>query len=151
MIRKTWSRVHALSEPWHSTSTGQAAALALTLAAAAWAVFGLGVATGAATQPDAIPHAHLPMWLRLALWWVPVLACWATLLTRRWAALACGLLWIAPAVRICSYLWVWITEVVSGAPPGTGWYVAAIHVPLLGLVALIVLLTRICRDSGICR
>lgn len=144
-------RIHALSEPWHSTGVGQAAALSLTIAAAAWALIGLGVATGASTQADAAPHLHLPLWLRTALWWAPVAVCVVTLLTRRYAALACALLWVAPSLRIGSYGWAWAVSVAGGAGDTTGWYVAAVHVPLLGLVALVALLTRICRDEGIIR
>lgn len=151
MIRKPWTIVQRLSEPWHSTSIGQAAALALTLAALTWTVIGLGVATGVSGEPGGAPHVELPITLRVALWWVPAAAVWVVLLLRRYAALVCGLMIFAPALRIGSYLWAWGTHLGGGEGHVTGWYAAAIQAPLLVLIVLIALLTRMTRIEGIIR
>ena len=144
-------RLRDVSAPWHASPTGQAAALALTIAAFTWAWLGVGVATGAAPVPDGAPHATLPMILREALWFVPAGFVVVVLVTRRYAAAVSAMLIFAPAVRVVSYLWAWATHLSGGAGHPTGWYAATMHVPLLALAVLVALLTRAARTEGITR
>ena len=145
-------RLRDVSAPWHASPTGQAAALALTIAAFTWAWLGVGVATGAAPIPDGAPHATLPMILREALWFVPAGFVVVVLVTRRYAAAVSAMLIFAPAVRVVSYLWAWLTHLAGDAAGHpTGWYAATMHVPLLALAVLVALLTRAARTEGITR
>ena len=151
-MRTLWTRIHALSSPWHSTGIGQAAALALTIAAVAWAIIGFGVAIGASgNNPPTAPHNNLPLTLRASFWLIGALACVVVLLTRRWAAVACGLLMVGPVQRVASYTWAWVSDIIGQEGYSSGWYSAAVHIPLVGLVGLIALLTRMTHDEGITR
>lgn len=141
--------VRDLSAPWHTTGIGQAAALALTIAAFTWTVIGAGILAGVSRAPVSV-LIGLPVWLRVALWWIPALLAVVVLLVRRHAAIVCGLLIFAPALRMSSHLWAWWMH-LAGDPCGyaVGWYGAATQVPLLALIILLALLTRMARSEEV--
>lgn len=135
--------------PWHRCPTGQAAALALTIAGFTWTWLGVGVATGAASVPDGAPHTMIPLPVRTAFWLIPAAGVVAVLITRRCAALVASALVLAPMVRVVSYLWAWFAHLAGDTGHPAGWYPAVMHLPLLGLVVLIALLTRAARAEGV--
>ena len=143
--------VRDLSAPWHSSGIGQAAALALSIAAFTWTMFGAGILAGVSSAPVSV-LVVMPVWLRVALWWIPALLAVVILIVRRHAAIVCGLLIFAPTLRMGSHLGAWLMH-LSGACTGysAGWYVAATQVPLLALIVLIALLTRMARAEEVIR
>lgn len=149
MPKRLLRAVRDLSAPWHSTGIGQAAALALTIAAFTWTVIGAGILAGVSSAPVSV-LIELPVWLRVALWWIPALLAVVVLLVRRHAAIVCGLLIFAPALRMSSHMWAWWMS-LAGDPRGhaVGWYGAATQVPLLALIVLIALLTRMARSEEV--
>lgn len=151
MLNRPIQALRDLSAPWHTTGIGQAAALALTIAAFTWTVFGAGILAGVSNVPVSTP-IDLPVWLRVAFWWIPALLAVVVLLVRRHAAIVCGLLIFAPALRMSSHLWAWWMH-LAGEPTGyaAGWYGAATQVPLLALIVLIALLTRMARSEEVIR
>ena len=125
--------------------------LALLLCVWLWALMGLGIYLGA-SQPartDYI-HAHLPIGVRVAEWVVPALAVAVTTATGRGARLTIPLLVIGPLIRIVSYLWSWLTWILTGGAEGVAgaWYYALLHTPLLFLVFLTAALTGTGRRNG---
>jgi hypothetical protein len=120
----------------------------LLVCAWVWGLVGLGIILQAARMGDeSLIHLYMPVPLRVALWWVPAGLAVYGALARRDLILVVFALMIAPAIRVASYGWAWLTWVfheLGGpawlAPDVTGyaggWYSAAMHIPLIALVLI---------------
>lgn len=136
------------------TSWEQAAWLTLALAVFLWTLLGTGIVLGYSGDSDTLaPHFQMPIWSRAIQWYIPATFALITLVTGRWASVACALLMIGPIVRIGSYLWAWAALPLLAGTEGldSGWYSALFHVPLVWLVVIIALLTRPASGRGSAR
>lgn len=123
---------------WDSART-----LALLLCAGVWVLVGLGVLLAAAGANPYVPHTQIPAPLRVSMWFGPAAFAVLTCVTRRWAGLTVALLIIGPVIRVLSYLFGWAVHLLHLGPGHpTGWYAAALHLALVGLVVLAAILTR---------
>lgn len=110
----------------------------LLLAATAWFLTGLQVATSPAGITGDLIHQQLPLWVSVASWWVPAAAAVVCAFLRvDWPAFA--LLCVAPLIRAFSYSWAWVTYVGSGGAEGLerGWAFAPGSMVMVGVVILI--------------
>lgn len=103
-----------------------------------WTLVAIGVFTSTATKPPSAPHLLIPDAISASAWG---LAAAAALVAAYWQparGIALVLLSIMPTVRIASYTWAWVVSLIPGPPEGyaNGWYSAAIHMALLGLVVV---------------
>lgn len=112
-----------------------------------WLLIGLGILLGEGagdTARDAGAfHVLLPTPIRAAEWIIPAAMVLVTMITGRWARVAVPLLVVGPLIRITSYSWAWLLQLIPGVPEGleSGWYFALLHVTFLGLVVVAALLT----------
>ncbi|WP_152185363.1 hypothetical protein [Segeticoccus rhizosphaerae] len=109
---------------------------AMILCAYIWTLVGVATILGAAATPPGTFHTALPMPVRAALWLAPAAAAVGLAWSREHDWIALGLLVLGPMLRITSYLTAWLLYLTGHEGLSTGWYSAAIHVALLGLVAL---------------
>lgn len=120
----------------------------LLVCAWVWGLLGLGVVLQAArTGEPSLLHLYMPVPLRVTLWWAPaLLAVYGAFWRKRLPVVTAALI-IAPLIRVVSYVWAWFTWVAHestflqwmtpdwfGVP--SGWYSAAIHLPLIALVLI---------------
>lgn len=117
----------------------------MILTAGIWLLIGAGALTGESPDRVGAWHTLLPLWARVALWWVPALVALALAPSAHRSHYGLGALFVAPMVHLCSYTTAWVVELLPGPPPGDpgGWYRAAIYG---ALVALVVLLSHIPAD-----
>ncbi|MEX5263382.1 hypothetical protein RF640_05030 [Kocuria sp. CPCC 205231] len=81
-------------------------------------------------------HLYVPAGARVVEWWVgAALAVYGAFRQKNLPVVTSVLIFM-PFVRIGSYMWGWIIYLVPGPPAGAqdGWYSAAYHVVLIGLV-----------------
>lgn len=111
----------------------------LALCSFIWALFGLAVVSGAAGNPPGAPHMGIPAPIRAAMWLAPaalaIVAVWA----RPLRSPALTLLIAGPLVLASSYLWLWLMFKIPGGAVGreSGWYSAALHAAMIGIVILV--------------
>lgn len=117
----------------------------LALDGVVWCLVGIGVITGTYVS-DGAPHLAIPSPIRCLWWIVPGAFAIAAGLTQRHKDAAVGLLMIGPAIRVTSYLYAWIIDLIPGAPDGVakGWYYASIN---LIIVVHVIAVTRIGRSE----
>ena len=112
----------------------------MVLAAALWCLFGVGALVSATPDPPgSVLHAILMPWGRAALWIGTALAATVTAPFVRGSNRGLGLLIVAPALHLLSYLWAWLVELIPGPPPGDplGWYRATFYFMLVMFVILL--------------
>lgn len=106
--------------PLHATRTrGQV----LFTLGVIWLLISLGI--GAEDQPDGprrLPHEHLPIAVRVALWSIPGAVAMLAVFYRRMDEAAWWLLVIPPAERCVSFGYAWIIDTY---PPG--WRAALVY------------------------
>lgn len=109
----------------------------LLLCAAVWWLVGLGVLLRAATEGDpALLHLYIPAEARVAGWWIGAVLAVYGAVRKKHLPVVTSVLIVMPLLRLSSYMWGWITYLVPGPPAGAqdGWYSAAYHAVLIGLV-----------------
>lgn len=109
---------------------------AMILCAYIWTLVGVATILGAAAAPPGTFHTALPVPVRASLWLIPAAGALILAWSREHDWIALALLVIGPMLRITSYLTSWLLYLTGHEGLGTGWYSAAIHGALLGLVAL---------------
>lgn len=111
----------------------------MILAAAIWALIGVGVTTGVAPDIPTAWHLTVPGVWRMLLWLAVAAVAVVTAPSERWSNLGLALLAAPPAIHLLSYLWAWLMALIPGPPPGDpiGWYRAAFHAAMLALVVLL--------------
>ena len=106
-----------------------------------WAVIGIGIATGVSSPESGqgLWHLIIPADVRAVMWLAT--AALALLAARfdRLAPLALSVAVVPPLIRFTSYGGAWLTHLWPGGAAGhpTGWYSAAFHLSMIGLVALV--------------
>lgn len=117
---------------------------ALGLCVMVWTVMALGVAAGLSGSNPAAFHTAIPTWLAVATWGIPAALAAYTWVAKRGAMIAVVVLIVAPLLRVASYTWAWIVPHIEPGAAGlpNGWYVAGLHVAMIGLVVIAAILTR---------
>ncbi|MFF0942680.1 hypothetical protein ACFYE2_00420 [Kocuria sp. CPCC 205300] len=120
----------------------------LLVCAWVWGLIGLGILLQAAKMGEpSLLHLYMPVPLRVTLWWAPALLAIYGAIRRKHLPVVTAALIIAPLIRVASYLWAWITWVAHEVPAlgwlapdwagvPSGWYSAAMHLPLIALVLI---------------
>lgn len=118
----------------------------MLLAGAIWCLFGVRSLT--LPPPDQVPsviHLLIPPMTTGALWIVTGLAAMLLAPFRRGSDWGLLLLIVQPGLRMFSYAYAWIAELIPGPPPGDpqGWYLASLY---LAMVLWTRLISRIGAD-----
>lgn len=106
-----------------------------------WTLIGVAVLLGYSPERDSVWHTAIPEQIRFFAWIIPaILSAIAGVTAKpRVTVFALVGLMIMPTIRFMSYGWSWLMSVIPGVPDGypTGWYTAALHIPLICLVVIV--------------
>ena len=116
--------------------------LGLLLIAMLWGLIGVSIFSEPASVYPGLLHLLIPTPIRATMWLLPASLCFVAALDAkgpRRDGLALVAAVVPVMIRLVSYLWAWMVEIIPGVPDGNprGWVSASVYACMVGFVALV--------------